>query len=169
MASNISESAVYEANVVGPDDGDTANAASVRTGLQDLANRTEWLKEKTFRLGSIAINASLTTYFVDVEDDGSTAAWTASAVNLGGGDYVLRITFATAQSSGDYVSGATVMDERSIGVPPSNHYHAVVRQQTTTAVDFQITIVPLGASNPSIADVVTGVTGPVVHFWYQVV
>lgn len=44
MASNISETPTYEANVVGPDAGDAVTAAAIRTGLQDLANRTAFMK-----------------------------------------------------------------------------------------------------------------------------
>lgn len=45
MASNIAETSTFEANVLGPDNGDTVNATSVRDGLQDLANRTTFLGE----------------------------------------------------------------------------------------------------------------------------
>lgn len=44
MPKNLSDSASYTANIECPVDGDPANAASVETGLQGLANRTSYLK-----------------------------------------------------------------------------------------------------------------------------
>lgn len=47
MPTNIpGSSASYPTNVVGPSDGDTRNAASINTGLEDLADRTAYLKAK---------------------------------------------------------------------------------------------------------------------------
>lgn len=45
MPSNIAESSTYETVVIGPDDGDAMSAASVRNGMQDLANRTRFLRD----------------------------------------------------------------------------------------------------------------------------
>lgn len=45
MSSAISESATWETSVIGPDGTDPRTAASFRTPLQDLANRTKFLKE----------------------------------------------------------------------------------------------------------------------------
>lgn len=44
MSSAVSETSTWEAAVIGPDGADLRTAASVRTGLQDLANRTKWLR-----------------------------------------------------------------------------------------------------------------------------
>lgn len=52
MASNITETDTWEANVVGPDDGDAVNALSVRNGLQDLANRTTHIRKGIPGLGA---------------------------------------------------------------------------------------------------------------------
>lgn len=47
MPTNIpGSSASFPANVVGPSGGDTRNATSVNTGLEDLADRTAYLKAK---------------------------------------------------------------------------------------------------------------------------
>lgn len=45
MSSAVTEAATWETSVIGPDGTDLISAAGVRTGLQDLANRTKWLKE----------------------------------------------------------------------------------------------------------------------------
>jgi len=52
MASAVSETTVYEASVIGPDGGDPRTAASVRDGLQDLANRSKYLKVRADALNS---------------------------------------------------------------------------------------------------------------------
>lgn len=61
MASAISESSVFEANVIGPDDGDPRNAASVREGLQDLANRTKHLNDNKANLSGATFTGAVTT------------------------------------------------------------------------------------------------------------
>lgn len=45
MGSAVTETATWESQVIGPDGSSLRTAASVREGLQDLANRTKWLKE----------------------------------------------------------------------------------------------------------------------------
>jgi hypothetical protein len=46
MSSAVIETELYESQVIGPDGGDPRTAGSVRDGLQDLANRTKWLKAR---------------------------------------------------------------------------------------------------------------------------
>ncbi len=55
MASAITETETYESQVIGPDDGDTRNAASVRVGMEDLANRTKYLKAKHNAHGQLVV------------------------------------------------------------------------------------------------------------------
>lgn len=81
MSSAITETATYTASVIGPDGTDPRTAASVRTPLQHLANRTKFLKEafvtaqaKTVSMAGIAYPAS-TTYAV-ISDGGTNATFT---------------------------------------------------------------------------------------------
>lgn len=66
MSSAVTEAATWETSVIGPDGTDLISAAGVRTGLQDLANRTKWLKESLFDIqtfsGILSNNTSSTTY-----------------------------------------------------------------------------------------------------------
>ncbi len=44
MASALTETTIFDASVTVPDDGDTANSASITTFAQSLANRTQTIK-----------------------------------------------------------------------------------------------------------------------------
>ena len=44
MASAVTETAEWVGSVIGPDVGDPRTAASVRSGLEDLARRSTWLR-----------------------------------------------------------------------------------------------------------------------------
>lgn len=57
MSSAITETATWETAVIGPDGVDPRTAASVRTPLQDLANRTKFLKESFVDIKSALIAA----------------------------------------------------------------------------------------------------------------
>ncbi len=78
MASAVTETEVYEASVIGPDDGDARNAASVRVGLEDLANRTKFLKARTNLL------ATVTTYEGDPGWSGGAVPALTSAGSTSG-------------------------------------------------------------------------------------
>ena len=85
MPSAISETSVYETEVIGPDDGDTRNAASVRVGMQDLANRTKYLNDNK------ALSASPTF---------TGTATFSGQINATGG---ISLTSVETQGSGGYV------------------------------------------------------------------
>lgn len=98
MGSAVTETATWESQVIGPDGSSLRTAASVREGLQDLANRTKWLKEA----------------FVDFKhdfdgSDNKVLATTAAKPNNGSlqltnvkaGDRVLvTVSFTVEQTSG---------------------------------------------------------------------
>lgn len=86
MSSAVSETLTYEASVIGPDDGDPRNAASVRDGLQDLANRTKFLKETGPSLtgtNKYALASRQITRYLPFSFIAKPAEWLASA---GSGD-----------------------------------------------------------------------------------
>lgn len=70
MSSAVTEAATWETSVIGPDGTDLISAAGVRTGLQDVANRTKWLKES----------------FIDAE---------TKALDMAGNDYPDGTSYAT--------------------------------------------------------------------------
>jgi hypothetical protein len=59
MPKNLTDADVWETNVVCPVDGDTRNAASMEVGLQDLANRALYLRNRVLPAGSVVYPGSL--------------------------------------------------------------------------------------------------------------
>jgi hypothetical protein len=83
MSSAVSETAVWETSVIGPDGTDLISAAGVRNGLQDLANRTKWLKETFFDIQTAAGVPSTATSSSSYADIDSSFNLTFTDVEIG--------------------------------------------------------------------------------------
>jgi hypothetical protein len=83
MSSAVTEAATWETSVIGPDGTDLISAAGVRTGLQDLANRTKFLKESFLDVqtySGIVANSTSSTSFAAI---GGAVQLTFTNVEIG--------------------------------------------------------------------------------------
>lgn len=107
MSSAVTEAATWETSVIGPDGTDLISAAGVRTGLQDVANRTKWLKESFVVASSKTLDMSGNDYpdgtsYATVSDPALVSA--SFTVTVAIGDVVQlhaggSITFTLATAS----------------------------------------------------------------------
>lgn len=94
MPSNITESDLWEAAVSGPDDLDALNALSVRNGLQDLANRTRFLRSSLIEVATFQFSGTIdTSYsgssFVNIVQGGTD--WKLEFTDLEAGDMLVMM------------------------------------------------------------------------------
>lgn len=104
MASNLTETPTFDANVQVPDDGDPEDAASVIAGFQPLANRTQYLVAATqyaaFGVDGTAVaSGSKFTLNLIAESGGFSVSGDEITVPAPGA-YVISVSTVNATSSG---------------------------------------------------------------------
>ena len=77
MAHTLTDADTYSATVTVPDDGDTLSAASVETGFQNLADRTNFLANRNVAAGGVP-SASRIYIPTVVFGQGGTPKWKSS-------------------------------------------------------------------------------------------
>lgn len=107
MGSAVPETGGFPVSIIAPDPGDVRNAASVRTGFEDAAQRTRHLKANIPMWAELSTdgggNASVVAS--SLEDDGTTAAISGASID---GSGRLVITFATNRTSASYFSQGSI-------------------------------------------------------------
>lgn len=99
MPSAVTEAATWESSVIGPVGSDIMSAQGVRDGLQDLANRTKWLKELFGNVQIATNNVSGVSYTAHTYDIANL-----TFANVKNGDVILCF----AQASFRATAGTTV-------------------------------------------------------------
>lgn len=106
MSSAITEASTWETQVVAPEDGDARNAASVRTPIQDVTNRTKWLREKLLdiqgaQFTTVVPNTYTGSSYVNVVE---SADWKLTFTDVKSGD---KIRLAASVSPMPIFTGGT--------------------------------------------------------------